>query len=106
MIYGLLRAQGKTAILLEDLHYQVISEARARGLTYRQMAEEFNERGIRRRDGQPWTARDIKRRWGGLNQLKRARARLTPDSVACKDQPERADADDSNKFTGSELCQQ
>jgi hypothetical protein len=37
------------------------------------MAEEFNERGIRRRDGQPWTARDIKRRWGGLNELKRKR---------------------------------
>jgi len=70
MVYGLLRAQGKTAILLEDLHREVISEARARGLNYRQMAEEFNKRGIRRRDGQPWTARDIKRRWGGLNQLK------------------------------------
>jgi len=73
MVYGLLRAQGKTAILLEDLHREVISEARARGLNYRQMAEEFNERGIRRRDGQPWTARDIKRRWGGLNELKRKR---------------------------------
>ena len=59
--------------LLEDLHREVISEARARGLNYRQMAEEFNERGIRRRDGQPWTARDIKRRWGGLNELKRKR---------------------------------
>ena len=73
MVYGLLRAQGKTAILLENLHREVISEARARGFNYRQMAEEFNERGIRRRDGQPWTARDIKRRWGGLNQLKRKR---------------------------------
>ena len=74
MVYGLLRAQGKTAILLEDLHREVISEARARGLNYRQMAEEFNKRGIRRRDGQPWTARDIKRRWGGLHQLKCNRA--------------------------------
>ena len=73
MVYGLLRAQNKTPILLEDLHREVISEARARGLNYRQMAEEFNERGIRRRDGQPWTARDIKRRWGGLNELKRNR---------------------------------
>jgi hypothetical protein len=73
MVHGLLRAQGKTAILLEDLHREVISEARARGLNYREMAEEFNERGIRRRDGQPWTARDIKRRWGGLNELKRKR---------------------------------
>jgi hypothetical protein len=73
MVHRLLRAQGKTAILLEDLHREVISEARARGLNYREMAEEFNERGIRRRDGQPWTARDIKRRWGGLNELKRKR---------------------------------
>lgn len=73
MVYGLLRAQGKTAILLEDLHREAISEARARGLNYRQMAEEFNERGIRRRDSQPWTARDLKRRWGGLNELKRKR---------------------------------
>jgi len=69
MVYGQLQAQNKTPVLLEDLHREVISEARARGLNYRQMAEEFNERGIRRRDGQPWTARDIKRRWGGLNEL-------------------------------------
>ena len=73
MVYGLLRARGKTAILLEDLHREVISEARARGLNYRHMAVEFNERGIRRRDGQPWTARDIKRRWGGLSELQRKR---------------------------------
>jgi hypothetical protein len=74
MIYGLLRAQGKTAILLEDLHREVISEARARGLSYGKMAEEFNERGIRRRDGQPWRAQDIKKRWGDLNRLQRQRA--------------------------------
>jgi len=74
MVYGQLRAQNQTPILLEDLHREVISEARARGLNYRQMAEEFNQRGIRRRDGQPWTARDIKRRWGGLNEIQRKRA--------------------------------
>ena len=74
MIYGLLRAQGKTPILLEEVHREAITEARARGLNYRQMAEEFNERGIRRRDGQPWTARDIKKRWGDLNRLQRNRA--------------------------------
>jgi len=74
MVYGLLRAQGKTAILLEDLHREVISEARARGLNYGKMAKEFNERGIRRRDGQPWRAQDIKKRWGDLNRLQRQRA--------------------------------
>ena len=73
IVYRQLRAQNKRPISLEDLHREVISEARARGLNYRQMAEEFNQRGIRRRDGQPWTARDLKRRWGGLNELKRNR---------------------------------
>jgi DNA invertase Pin-like site-specific DNA recombinase len=74
MVYGQLQAQNKTPVLLEDLHREVISEARARGLNYRQMAEKFNQRGIRRRDGQPWSACDIKRRWGDLNELQRKRA--------------------------------
>jgi hypothetical protein len=74
MVYGLLRAQGKKPISLEEVHREAISEARARGLNYRQMAEEFNVRGIRRRDGQPWTARDVKKRWGDLNRLERKRA--------------------------------
>ena len=74
MVYGLLRAQGKTPISLEELHREAITEARARGLNYRQMAEEFNEGGIRRRDGQSWTARDIKKRWADLNRLQRKRA--------------------------------
>jgi hypothetical protein len=73
-VYGLLRAQGKKPISLEEVHREAITEARARGLNYWQMAEEFNERGIRRRDGQPWTARDIKKRSGDLNRLQRNRA--------------------------------
>jgi hypothetical protein len=74
MVYGLLRAQGKKAISLEEIHRNAIMEARGRGLNYRQMAEEFNERAIPRRDGQPWTARDVKKRWGDLNRLQRQRA--------------------------------
>jgi DNA invertase Pin-like site-specific DNA recombinase len=73
-IYGLLRAQGKKPVSLEEVHREAITEARTRGLNYRQMAEEFNERGIPRRDGQPWTARDIKKRWADLNRLQRKRA--------------------------------
>jgi DNA invertase Pin-like site-specific DNA recombinase len=73
MVYGLLRAQGKTPILLEEIHREAIMEARGRGLNYRQMALEFNEKNIRRRDSQPWTARDIKNRWANLNRLKRKR---------------------------------
>jgi hypothetical protein len=74
MVYGLLRAQGKKPVSLEETHRNAITEARARGLNYRQMAVEFNERGIRRRDGQPWTARDIRKRWADLNRLERKRA--------------------------------
>jgi DNA invertase Pin-like site-specific DNA recombinase len=74
MVYGLLRAQGKKPVSLEETHRAAIREARDRGLNYREMAEEFNERGIRRRDGQAWTARDIKKRWGDLNRLERKRA--------------------------------
>jgi DNA invertase Pin-like site-specific DNA recombinase len=75
MIYGLIRASGSTPHRLEDLHRGAITEARARGLNYPQMAAEFNQRGIRRRDGQLWTARDIKERWADLNQLQRNRAK-------------------------------
>jgi len=73
MVYGLLRAQGKTPILLEDAHREAIAEAKGRGLNYIEMAEEFNRRGIRRRDGQPWTAASIKNRWANLNRLERNR---------------------------------
>ncbi len=45
-------------ILLEDIHRNAIADARARGLNYKEMAIEFNENKIRRRDGQPWTAHD------------------------------------------------
>jgi hypothetical protein len=74
MVYGLLRARGKKPVSLEETHREAITEARARGLNYKQMAVEFNERGIRRRDGQPWTARDIRKRWADLNRLERKRA--------------------------------
>src|SRR5262249_33642402 len=71
MVYGLIRAAGRKPHRLEDLHRNAIAEARARGLRYRQMAIEFNDKQLRRRDGQPWRAIDIKRRWADLNQLNR-----------------------------------
>jgi hypothetical protein len=82
MVYGLLRAERKPPVLLEDLHREAIMDARARGLNYRQMAAEFNERGIRRRDGQPWTARDVKKRWGDLNRLKKIRSQKAGSRTA------------------------
>ena len=81
MVYGLLRAQGKKPISLEETHREAIAEARNRGLNYRQMAEEFNQRGVRRRDGQPWTARDIKKRWADLNRLERKRTEKGSNTI-------------------------
>jgi hypothetical protein len=74
MVYGLVRRYFKKLTPLEDEHRRAIADARARGLDYEQMAVEFNERKIRRRDGQPWRAKDIKKRWADLNRLKRKRA--------------------------------
>src|SRR5262249_36214182 len=58
MVYGLVRRYFKKLTPLEEEHRKAITEARARGLDYEQMAIEFNERKIRRRDGQPWRAKD------------------------------------------------
>ncbi len=73
MVYGLIRGAGRKAHRLEDLHQKAITEGRERGLSYREMAAEFNEKQLRRRDGQPWRAIDIRRRWTGLNRLNRDR---------------------------------
>ena len=74
MVYGLVRRFFKKVTSLEDEHREVIGEARARGLNSRQIAIEFNERKIRRRDGQPWRPQDVTRRWSQLNRLQRKRA--------------------------------
>ena len=74
MVYGLVGRYFKKVTSLEHEHRKAIVEARARGLDYQQMAIEFNERKLRRRDGQPWRAQDIKKRWGDLNRLQRKRA--------------------------------
>jgi len=74
MVYGLVGRYFKKVTSLEHEHRKAIVEARARGLDYQQMAIEFNERKLRRRDGQPWRRQDIKKRWGDLNRLQRKRA--------------------------------
>jgi len=73
MVYGLIRATGSKAHRLEEIHRNAITEARKRGLSYKKMAVDFNDKQLRRRDGQLWRAIDIKSRWGHLNQLKRNR---------------------------------
>ena len=84
MVYGLLRADGNTAVSLEEIHRNAIADARARGLNYKEMAIEFNEKKIRRRDGQPWTPRDIKNRWANLNILSRQRFKKGTKTVLSK----------------------
>lgn len=60
---------------LEELHRGAFNQARARGLNYEQMAVEFNEKRIRRGKDtdQPWTARNVQKRWFDLNRLKDGR---------------------------------
>ena len=84
MVYGLLRADGKKPILLEEIHRNAIADARARGLSYKGMAIEFNKNQIRRRDGQPWTAHTIKNRSANLNILSRRRLQKEPTTVLSK----------------------
>jgi hypothetical protein len=73
MVYGLIRSLFNKVNILEDTHREAITAARKRGLTYREMAEEFNRRGIITRDGQLWTARGLRARWTALNRLSRER---------------------------------
>jgi Recombinase len=51
LLYGTPDASGSHWRTLENIHYRVITEARARGLDYREIATEFNKRQIRRRGG-------------------------------------------------------
>jgi hypothetical protein len=55
----------------ESLHTKAITEARAKGLSYQEMAVEFNERNIRRRSGRPWTAANVKYRCFELNRRRK-----------------------------------
>jgi len=69
---------------LEDLHHRAITEARARGLSYKEMAVEFNERKLRRANNyrQPWTASYINVRWGRVNRRRRNREQKGSASAA------------------------
>src|SRR5262249_20260215 len=73
MVVHLLYRTGRKRESLDNIHYSVITEARARGLDYREMAMEFNKRQIRRRRGGHWTATYAQRRWHYLNRMQRQR---------------------------------
>ena len=56
MVFGLHRAVGGETELLENIHRAVIADALRRGLSFREMAAEFEEKKIRRRGRPLWTA--------------------------------------------------
>jgi DNA invertase Pin-like site-specific DNA recombinase len=88
MVFGLRRAIGGKTELLEDIHRSVIAEARARGLDYPQMADEFNRKNIARVSRRPWTERNVRKRCFDLDQLDRKRQQKQSSTQ----QSERADA--------------
>ena len=75
MVDLLIEKSGNKPESLEDLHRSAFNEARARGLNFEQMAVEFNEKKMRRGKDtdQPWTARNVQKRWFDLNRLEGGR---------------------------------
>jgi len=66
MVFGLHREVGGKTELLENIHRSAMADALRRGLSYREIASEFNEKKIRRRGRQLWTERNINKRWFDL----------------------------------------
>jgi hypothetical protein len=60
---------------LEELHRRAISDALARGLDYKEIAIEFNEKKLGRGTNyrQPWTAKYLILRWGTLRRRQQKR---------------------------------
>ena len=77
MVQHLLRGNGQGQEPLENIHRRAIMEGRARGLTYQEMAEEFNTKRIRRRGGLSWTARSVAIRWSDLGRMQLKREQQT-----------------------------
>ena len=58
----------------EKIHRNAILEALARGLDFREIANDFNEKKLRRRRGShSWTARSDRQRWNDLKRLQCSR---------------------------------
>jgi hypothetical protein len=73
MVYDLIATVGEKVETLGDIHRKAIMEARARGLSYREMAMEFNEKRTPRRKDScgPWTALKVANTCSKLNLLQR-----------------------------------
>jgi DNA invertase Pin-like site-specific DNA recombinase len=68
LIASLLSEADKKRNSLDRIHFDAISEARKRGLKSSEIAAEFNEKDLPRRDNRPWTARAINERWCDLSK--------------------------------------
>ena len=75
IVYDLIVTVGEKVEKLGDIHHKAITEARARGIGYREMAIEFNEKKIPRRKDcdRPWTERNLAHTWSKLNRRQRNR---------------------------------
>ena len=72
MVQNLLTRSAK-AESNDSLHRDAIVDARARGLSCSEMAEELNKKNIRRRGGLRWTAHSVELRWRDLERAQRKR---------------------------------
>jgi len=61
----------------EQLHRELLADAKSRGLTNAQTAEEFNRRQIPRAGGEPWNADTVRQRRSHLHRRWRRRGRET-----------------------------
>ncbi len=67
LVYNMISKVPKKPDPLEEIHREAILDAKSRGLNYVEMANEFNERKIRRQNGRPWHKEAVRRRWRALN---------------------------------------
>jgi Recombinase/Recombinase zinc beta ribbon domain len=68
LIYALIAGTTKEPYALAKAQFDAIADARRRGLKYAEMAEDFNTKGVPRRDDRPWTAQAINDRWYDLSK--------------------------------------
>jgi DNA invertase Pin-like site-specific DNA recombinase len=70
MVGYMLRMTGHKPEPIEELHYRLIAQALGRGLSYRQIANDFNRKQIQLLGVlRTWTASSVKRRWAKLNNI-------------------------------------
>ena len=82
IVYDLMAKVGEKVETLGDIHRRAIIEARARGLSYREMAVEFNERKIpRRKDCRgPWNERNLAHTWSKLHLRDNRKSKASIDT--------------------------